>query len=719
MDFPTGAGATGGPISPDAWKRAVYRAAPRNFYVKLLSPEKQGSSYSYGLRVCPIKDDNVSIISRSTSSGGSSSSVNEYDVWRRWEDCLWFQETLEVEYSRLAREKRNRLAAGKGVKKNGIYIQSDQAASFDSLPPGPDPHSVAQDIHKYVPKLTKKGTLFRASQATIDQRFDEFRAMIDALFGEEVPTLVKEIRATRTFTDFFGFWRRDQDLQRKTQQHHKESANSRARATLTSSMFSAYFSASTPALSEISPSPSKGKQPAEGHLSLRASTHSDSSSSDGSVGPPKPSRQLSGDAGSTTSRATSSGGSRTSPSLPSTPVASSRQLPATIRQPIIVSQEVPIRFGHNPQVLASERPSSMLESLPEDRELSSSPMSDVDMDSKAWRRRRTGSIASDAHRKARVYAAPPHSLSEYTEPPSDRTTPSPSRYPRYSWQTTHSSASARASAYLAELDVDYQLPSPNPEYGHQPRASMCSMASVMADSSFDAVTPRYPGPSPNRSATNIMRRARPAPPMEEPWVDHDPWSEYSSHEQGDDILDAYFYDSLRPYSPTPSNQAETPTVTDGFPYTARDPEQHDAQDHNLGFVYPDHRRSLTTSLSSGSTNSSVDPMSISIKAMHEDNIVMLRAPRHLSFEEVRQKLYNKFIQTGRSPISESFAMALLVPPPAEKSGNGRPRAGSLSSLGPTDVNKAVLHFITSQDEWDEVITFQGSRILLRIIGSRE
>ncbi|KIK80915.1 hypothetical protein PAXRUDRAFT_15530 [Paxillus rubicundulus Ve08.2h10] len=718
MDFPTGAGATGGPISPDAWKRAVYKAAPRNFYVKLLPPEKQGNSYSYGLRICPIKDDNISIISRSTSSGGSTGSVNEYDVWRRWEDCLWFQETLEVEYSRLAREKRNRLAAGKGVKKNGIYIQSDQAASFDSLPPGPDPHSVAQDIHAYVPKLTKKGTLFRASQATIDQRFEEFRAMIDALFGEDVPTLVKEIRATRTFTDFFGFWRRDQDLKKKTQQPHKELATSRTRASLSSSMFSAYFSASTPALSEILPSPSKGKQPAQRQPSLCASTHSDSSSSDGSVSPPK-SRQLTADTGLKTPRATSSLGSRTTPSLPSTPVSSSRQLPATARQPIIVSQEAPIRFGHNPQVLASERPASILESLPEGRELSSSPMSDVDMDSKAWRRRRAGSIASDAHRKAKIYAAPPHSLSEYTEPPSDRTTPSPPRYSRYSWQTTHSSGSTRAAAYLAELDVDYHLPSPNPEHGHQPRASMCSMASVMTDSSFDSVTPCYPGPSPNWSSTNIMRRPRPASLMEEPWVDHGPWSEHDGHEQGDDILDAYFYDSIRPYSQTPSNQAETPTAMDGFPYITRHPEQHDAQGHNLGFVYPDRRRSLTTSVSSASTNSSLDPMSISIKAMHEDNIIMLRAPRHLSFEEVRQKLYDKFIQTGRSPISESFAMALLVPPPAERSGTGWPRAGSLSSLGSTDINKAVLHFITSQDEWDEVIAFQGTRILLRIIGSRE
>ncbi|KAF9223376.1 hypothetical protein BS17DRAFT_767253 [Gyrodon lividus] len=739
MEFPTGAGATGGPISPDAWKRAVYRCAPRNFHVKVLSPQKQGSSHSYGLRVCPIKDDNASIISRSTSSGGSTGSVNEYDIWRKWEDCLWFQETLEVEYSRLAREKRTRLAAGKGVKKQGVYIHSDQAASFESLPPGPDPHSVARDIHKYVPKLTKKATLFRASQATIDQRFGEFRDMIHALFEDDVPTLIKEIRATRTFTDFFGFWRRDQDLERKNQPH-KEPTAGLTRVSLSSNMFSSYYSASTPVFSEILISPSKAKQSTQGNLPLRASTHSDSSSSEGFVGPPRPSRsvnhgQPTEDVDSTKSRVTSSWGSSTSPSLPSTPIAASRQLPPAARHPIIVSPEAPIRFGHNPEVLTSERPTSMLESLPEDRELSSSSISIIDMDNKAWPRRRAESTASEANRKARIYATPPHSPSgpsDYTELPSERTTPSPSRYPRYSWQTTHSSASARAAAYLTELDVDYHLPSPNPEHGHRPRASMCSMASVMNDSSFDAVIPRYPGHSPNRSATN-MRQSRPVSLQEEPWVDHDSWAEHGGYDRGDgddDLLDAYFYGTgddfylhfahlIRPYSPSPSSRAETPTAMDESLYMTRPPEQYHTQDNNSAFVHLDRRSSLATSISSGSTNSSHDPMSISIKAMHEDNIIMLRAPRHLSFGELRQKLYTKFTQTGRSPISDSFAVALLVQPPAERSGSTRPRAGSLSSLGFTDINKTTLHFISSQDEWEEVIAFHGSRILLRIIGSRE
>jgi hypothetical protein len=98
------------------------------------------------------------------------------------------------------------------VKKNGVYLNSEQAASFDSLPPGPDPTSISLDIHDYIPKLSKKTTLFRVNQATIDQRQQQFASLIDALFSPNVPTLIEELRATHTFKDFFGWWRRDKDF---------------------------------------------------------------------------------------------------------------------------------------------------------------------------------------------------------------------------------------------------------------------------------------------------------------------------------------------------------------------------------------------------------------------------------------------------------------------------------------------------------------------------
>ena len=102
--------------------------------------------------ISPFHDpsDRRSIISRlsdnsnSSGSAGSASNVStiagppaslestaplttEYEVWRRWEDCLFFQDVLEVQYGRMSREKRARLAAGKGVKKNGLYEHEDPA----------------------------------------------------------------------------------------------------------------------------------------------------------------------------------------------------------------------------------------------------------------------------------------------------------------------------------------------------------------------------------------------------------------------------------------------------------------------------------------------------------------------------------------------------------------------------------------------------------------
>lgn len=365
-----------------------------------------GGSYSFGLRVCPIKNDMASFSAR------SSASHLGYEIWRKWEDCLAFQESLEIEYSRMAREKRNRLAAGKGIKKNGVYFHGDQAASFESLPPGPDPHSVAQDIHNHVPKLTKKGTIFRASQATVNQRHSEFQAMINALFDEDVPTLIKELKTTHTFTDFFGFWRRDHDLARKL---GKELTPTKSRSTITGSPLSEYFFASSPSLLDILPSPPR--QGLQHQSTRRLSFVSDSSSSASSVTTPasrrSPPRRTVPPGGSSPSKSTSTlGGSPTSSFLPSTPP---RQASSASHQPTVALHDIPVRFGHVPEALISDRPTSMLESLPEDREL---PGAIGKMGGHSSRpRRRAGSIASEVNRGARVYGSHSsfHPLSEFGE----------------------------------------------------------------------------------------------------------------------------------------------------------------------------------------------------------------------------------------------------------------------------------------------------------------
>ncbi|KAH9063993.1 hypothetical protein EDB87DRAFT_1829702 [Lactarius vividus] len=231
-----------GPLSHDYYKRAVYRGAPRCFEVDSLTPTKFGGSYCYGLRISPVHGD--------ATSSRTGATVGGYNIWRRWEDCLWFQDMLELRYGVISREKRQRLQAGKGVKKNGIYIH-DRAASFESLPPGPDPKSVAMDVHQYLPKLTKRGVLFRQTQHTINQRQNEFVALIKAFFEEDVPSLVQELRQDRIIRDFFGYWRRDYDLACKEKGKRPKTASDAAETT---TIFSSMFSQSSLSLSLPSPS---------------------------------------------------------------------------------------------------------------------------------------------------------------------------------------------------------------------------------------------------------------------------------------------------------------------------------------------------------------------------------------------------------------------------------------------------------------------------------
>ena len=171
------------------------------------------------------------------TSTSSLRSLSKYDIWRSWEDCLLFQNTLEEEYARAALEKRKRLSQGKGVIGfNGQY-KKDMAASWDSLPAGPDHRSVAQNIHQYLPTLTKRGTFFRPSQATIDQRQAELITFIEALFKDGMPSLIEEIRVSNVVSEFLGLRGSDFDIAQESRKSQGKSTV--PRKSLTNPHFSA------------------------------------------------------------------------------------------------------------------------------------------------------------------------------------------------------------------------------------------------------------------------------------------------------------------------------------------------------------------------------------------------------------------------------------------------------------------------------------------------
>jgi hypothetical protein len=74
----------------------------------------------------------------------------------------------------------------------------------------------ASDVHVYLPRMTKTGTLFRPSARTIARRAAEFNGFLHALLADDVPPALRRIRGDRVVHDFFGYWRRDHDVAQRT-----------------------------------------------------------------------------------------------------------------------------------------------------------------------------------------------------------------------------------------------------------------------------------------------------------------------------------------------------------------------------------------------------------------------------------------------------------------------------------------------------------------------
>ncbi|RDB26343.1 hypothetical protein Hypma_006740 [Hypsizygus marmoreus] len=676
-----------GPAAMDSFKRAVIRAAPSKFTVEMLGAAKQGGSYSYGMRICPIT-------SRDRSSMSSHGSYSEYDVWRRWEDCLAFQGTLELEYRRMARQKRQRLLRGKGVKKNGFYKQ-DQASSWESLPPGPDPNSVARDIHEYIPLLTRKGTVFRASQATIDQRASELKALVEGLFRDDMPALVDELRNDRIVTDFFGYWRRDQELLEKQRKQQKSS--SKSRTSVTSSIFSMYFSSSNPSVQNvhsypetISTSRSSSTYHANdtAHSIVPRNRKTSSDSSDGS--PMRGNRRRAYSTGSSNAESSSF--------TPSTPSERSLDSPVHTHVPLpAVADDVsPIAFDHNPHASIGERPSSALAILPEGREMSLK--TDTSSNPPPVTRRRGKSAAADTNpaRNGVVFLSPPsHHIPSPVSHIDDRFLEIPDRSVRDSWQTMDS-----ASCILDGMDVTLPI-SPTDQ------SNRASVATFMTDCTVEGVLPRSPN-KPYPLSPSYGRHVSPARsrivsgPVSVSEFDHD-WSDPE-----DDILDTFLADSF----PLPA--FDVPEIVELPPQSQ--PQTPYPEDEQLTpSCLPVPVSPVKSATFSVSTTVST-PQTLTIKAGYNDSLIVLRVPCDVSYKDLRQRLYNKFVGQEGVPLSDSFTISFLQPvstpepAPAAKV-TTRKRSNSLSS----DPVNNTMYPVASEADWEIVAaSIEGSKLALRI-----
>ncbi|KAL1739625.1 hypothetical protein HDZ31DRAFT_68747 [Schizophyllum fasciatum] len=681
-----------GPISPDNWKRAVYRPPPARFSVALLPPAKYGSSYSYGMRISPI-------------------------IWRKWEDCLWFQETLEYEYTRLAREKRRRLTSGKGVKKNGLYVHD--AASFESLPMGPDPTTVAKDVHDLIPRLTKKGTFFRASQETIEQRAAELRRLIEALFRDDVPALLNDLRNDRMVTDFFGYWRRDYDLAKK-QGREPEFGSSRG-SVGTNTLFSA------------------SQSEASGSTSPRSSgTHNSSSSYD-----------YSSDTATSPRSSRSSRGKRISMSSSSSSSGSSRHSLQSAGPPVVVVSNSPrVQFGHDPAV--DKRSSIGLEALPENHE----------MLLKAGLQRRSTTGKTERRSVVRDSWQTMDSATTYLEglSLSDGEEHWQEHARRGSVASVASVATIRtadsADAVLPRGELGASLRRTSSARDHSPssRYSSISVISRMDTPTFEKFPlPPFnekmiapPGPTyirrpsqysleepyPTRPETPMGHRASvsttgsrldipivfppPRTSSMQPRRPPSPGAWPSSSQRPDDSF-------IPPVPPLPAGLASSPPRPSSAAAFYRPRGASTATSPRPGSSGGRPLSSATGRPNSRPSSSAGSEPQLAIKAAHNNTIILMRATRAITFGELRRRLFDKFVGQEGVPLSEDFTVAFHAPPaepPVSEAAarlgvrQGRARSSSLSA------GILSMQFINSQAEWERAlqdVDMESGRLHLRIL----
>jgi hypothetical protein len=718
------------------------------------------------MRISPLVSDTASIRTATTAMT-TPVATTEYVIWRRWEDCLNFQETLEWEYKLRAKSKAQDLAAGRGVQKNGVYVRSDLASSFDSLPPGPDPNTIAKDVHTYLPALTKKGTLFRASQSTVDRRHQEFAALVVALFSPDLPVLLREIRASRTVRDFFGFWRRDADLARR-----KERATAKANQqqaahespSKRSSAFSNYFAASTsslhsPAWGSYPPVPPLSHSPETNPPSRKPSlvsilsskrhsassslvheppasapagpaitfSRSDSSSDSDLVSPDSPSlhsqaRQSDAHRLSAQSYTYSlSGGEDDYPSLsaPSSPVirrylSESHEMNKRAARifetpPVSPIHQSAFNNDHELDVEASEAYES---SAPSEEGEAADVLGSLSRRASVGSRKRTTSLPSWGG------SADSNRSSWYTE--ASATANSVASSAASAMSSTMSSRPVSVATTIS-VDLEAEFPKPPDTY---PALAWSSPRHSREYSDGGRRTPR-PVTLPQSGSVPVVggtpiRRSVSAGSTNRPRLSF-----------GDDVrddvsvVDPYAY-AVPPPEPcaartTPRRQRVSPQHAGGaFHLPVRmlaPPMTPIAEPASPGLA----RALSSDSLALGSPPASPrlgGDASLVLKVASGAQIVLVRVERTTPLRAVRARIADKLAAQDAAPHSDAFTLGLVPPPPAAAVPKGRrPRSGSLSSMGG---DAPALVPIADEQAWEDVVrACTCGKLALRVLEAPE
>ncbi|KAJ7170809.1 hypothetical protein C8R43DRAFT_67664 [Mycena crocata] len=722
-------GQVDGPAAPDNWKRAVYRAAPSRFTVEMLPPVKLGGNYNFHMRICPIARGDRS----SVSSKGSNT---EYEILRRWEDCLIFQDTLERDYSRLALSKRQRLVAGKGVRKNGIY-HHDRASSWESLPPGPEPDSVAQSIHDLVPRLTKKGTMFRASQATTDQRHAELTAFVAALLQDNVPTLLEDFRRDRAVTDFFGFWRRDQDIQKASNK-----APPKTRGSVSSSVFSTYFGDSREdvtrrerALSSASSDSSSAPSTGSARSSINVQIASDDKPVAFGHNPHHGADNLEPlqEASEIARKPSSRGGllAAVAKRVRKTPTETPNgkggrqsldEQPA--RPDSRASNATTINRAHRESWQTTASGMSFLNglnlTLPDER--NDDARSRMSMASIATFRTE---VSSEGVIPRYYVPEPPNparmsTATFMTDVSADGIMPRSHRRPdsRATISLGHGRTASIASDEESVLDEYFYdaFPRPcsfipeapqqsrpeTPIQSQEPQRQSTSSAALEAAKTLPSTSPSLRLPSPPTSPTLSQFKSPKSSSSNLPISPDSPRTPVSAN----------FYQRkealARARSPSPSGSVVSSSIS-----VLSDSTMQSSFSDSTGTTITPSLYSFYSARSTLSSSTSYVPSPLVIKAAHKNAIILLRADDDVSLEDMRQRLRQKFLGQEGIFLSDSFALAYMIPTaPLKPSAGSRSRANSTGTL----LDTALMEMISTEDEWARLkSSLDGAKLTLRVM----
>ena len=174
---------------------------------------------------------------------------------------------------------------------------------------------------------------------------------------------------------------------------------------------------------------------------------------------------------------------------------------------------------------------------------------------------------------------------------------------------------------------------------------------------------------------------------EEPWErsSHgNPTSDPHSNPPQDNILDQTPTPPTTPQPPSPSE--ETPGISAG-----------------------------RVSLSSTST---ISPKNISIKAyLTEDTIIVFRVPVETKYAEIRDKVYDKFVNQEGIPLRLNYPLTYLTPARRRSTSSsvysGIKRACP-GSIGSASAQESSLIQIQSQEGWEEIVRESDGKLTLRV-----